>query len=1077
MFYIDENLLDDSRALITIQPTKRDINKYIKAGMINYTTADNKLWLTSSDIRENIDNPLVSDMFDRIITAVNGVQIEDSFQFMDDQTFMKNVTIKRDLLIEGNLSVLGKSTVIDTPHLSIEDNIIEINKNEKGNGVTLKKAGVAINRGSAGFARFIYDDVSNSFVLDKATTIDGDRTYTPIQIFLEDSGSYKAGDTKLTHKLYTPYADVDNTLNVKAIANIKTLNVSTTTNLNGTLVVGATALFNNTLNVKGISTLDGAVNINGVFTASNVATFNRTVAIKQTLKVTGITTLDNTLDISTGGINLLAGNAVFHDDLEVKDNARVLKNLNITGATSVGGTLTVNSRATIEDILSRSNVSMSSGNGHGLRFWDSNDYKIYMSETAEKVTGASTSDYNMYFKMTGGTNRGHVFLNGSTPLMQIEGNGTLRVKENIYSKESLVLTKAMEGSGNGIDADTVDGKHAIDLVLRDGTQSMLGNLKMDIHKIMWKDNDTLSFEDACTIDGVSKAGLFKFIADDNIANTVLETGMFKAGTTVIDGATNSISNLKLLKSATGKLIEVNNKTININGDNAYDTINFANALLRADGGINIGVGGNILKADSDSLEYKGEKVLTTAGTSVMNGDINMATQKLRFSANVLGLSNDSKFAEIYATHEDHTELNIVTGKSNADKIIFKNINTEGTEKDLITIEKDIVTFADVPYHGLERLLTSADIGSGNGLDADTVDGKHYLDLVEDFINTKGDTMTGDLLYEGNSKVKFSDESNIIYKDTNLNIKSDEDILLTAGSKTVSINKDGTLSIGENRVLTIADEGHENLLDSDTVDNIHANQFVRRDETSTMESDINMADNKVIFTDANIKGTEEELNIEKSIGQATTKLSLINKGFDLTVSEDGLNYDPLLKVIDTEVKYKEHGMWHEGNLTPALYEKIAPIILEDNTDMNTITNTGRYICNLLSGVHTLVNNKGGYIEVIQESEQNILQKISTLCSKFIIQRTLNDGEWTPWIIVAGKQNHTVEVSIEEWREELDMHYIDITHDLVYSGIASVMLVDAEGFSMFTGFKEVNSSTIKIYSANRIAGKVAINISLN
>lgn len=58
-------------------------------------------------------------------------------------------------------------------------------------------------------------------------------------------------------------------------------------------------------------------------------------------------------------------------------------------------------------------------NGRGVRFWNSDSYKIYMSQTADatwggQANGQDTSDYNMYFKMTGGTNRGFVFLNPTT---------------------------------------------------------------------------------------------------------------------------------------------------------------------------------------------------------------------------------------------------------------------------------------------------------------------------------------------------------------------------------------------------------------------------------------------------------------------------------------------------------------------------------------------------------------------------------------------------------------------------------------------------------------------------------------
>lgn len=71
---------------------------------------------------------------------------------------------------------------------------------------------------------------------------------------------------------------------------------------------------------------------------------------------------------------------------------------------------------------------ITAGNGNGLRFWDSDAYKIWMSATTDATWGGrldSTSDYNMYFRMTGGTNRGFVFKNDTTNIAQIDSTGTI----------------------------------------------------------------------------------------------------------------------------------------------------------------------------------------------------------------------------------------------------------------------------------------------------------------------------------------------------------------------------------------------------------------------------------------------------------------------------------------------------------------------------------------------------------------------------------------------------------------------------------------------------------------------------
>ena len=72
-------------------------------------------------------------------------------------------------------------------------------------------------------------------------------------------------------------------------------------------------------------------------------------------------------------------------------------------------------------------VRLTAADGRGLRFWDSDSYKIYMSNATNGTWGGRLdgSDYNMYFRMTGGTTRGFVFLNNRTVRCHINGNGDL----------------------------------------------------------------------------------------------------------------------------------------------------------------------------------------------------------------------------------------------------------------------------------------------------------------------------------------------------------------------------------------------------------------------------------------------------------------------------------------------------------------------------------------------------------------------------------------------------------------------------------------------------------------------------
>ena len=91
------------------------------------------------------------------------------------------------VVVTGNLQVEGTAVTVDVADLSIEDNIITLNKNEAGNGVTLIYSGIKVDRGP---------DTDNyppsAFVFNE--NIDA------WQIAFGDDGSYSFANSKLKLK-------------------------------------------------------------------------------------------------------------------------------------------------------------------------------------------------------------------------------------------------------------------------------------------------------------------------------------------------------------------------------------------------------------------------------------------------------------------------------------------------------------------------------------------------------------------------------------------------------------------------------------------------------------------------------------------------------------------------------------------------------------------------------------------------------------------------------------------------------------------------------------------------------------
>lgn len=75
--------------------------------------------------------------------------------------------------VTGNLEVQGTTTTIDTANLTIEDNIILLNKGETGAGVTEVTSGLEIDRGSLPNAQLLWDDSIDKFAmsLDDTTLV------------------------------------------------------------------------------------------------------------------------------------------------------------------------------------------------------------------------------------------------------------------------------------------------------------------------------------------------------------------------------------------------------------------------------------------------------------------------------------------------------------------------------------------------------------------------------------------------------------------------------------------------------------------------------------------------------------------------------------------------------------------------------------------------------------------------------------------------------------------------------------------------------------------------------------------
>lgn len=244
-------------------------------------------------------------------------------------------------------------------------------------------------------------------------------------------------------------------------------NAATATVLQTARTINGTS-FNGSANITITANTTNTLTRGGYLTGSN---FNGSAATTWAVDATSANTAskvvarDSSGNFSAGTISAaLSGNASTASTLQT---ARTISlGGDVTGSASFNGSANITITATVandshthdtryytesesngryfrRDTSNNVDVRLASANGRGLRFWDSDSYKIWMSSSGDATWGGrldSTSDYNMYFRMSGGTNRGFVFQNSTTEVFQIESTGQVRTaSNNIYANGNLVL--------------------------------------------------------------------------------------------------------------------------------------------------------------------------------------------------------------------------------------------------------------------------------------------------------------------------------------------------------------------------------------------------------------------------------------------------------------------------------------------------------------------------------------------------------------------------------------------------------------------------------------------------------------
>jgi hypothetical protein len=294
---------------------------------------------------------------------------------------------------------------------------------------------------------------------------------------------------------------------------------------------------------------------------------------------------------------------------------------------------------------------------------------------------------------------------------------------------------------------------------------------------------------------------------------------------------------------------------------AINISNFDNfRLISSLGSSTIGVNG------SNRATANGSPILTEAQEGSGNGldadtvDGVEASQFIRSdeSDNMTGVLTISTNVSSSLVIDRTTDNDATIHFSTTTKDAFLGVLADG--------QLAIHTASDVIDSG-SRILTTADEGSGNGLDADTVDGVHLAGLVQ-----TSRTITAGNGLSGGGDLTTNRTLALDYNELATAATTASDLISFADVTDTNIVKKRTVSdfISDHDILT-GTEGSGNSFDADTVDGLEAAQFLRSDAADT-------ASEKITFgSDAQVDG--ELLLANGSVGSPSlTFTSDTDSGF-------------------------------------------------------------------------------------------------------------------------------------------------------------------------------------------------------
>ena len=472
------------------------------------------------------------------------------------------------------------------------------------------------------------------------------------------------------------------------------------------------------ISVAGTVTYDDVTNIDSL----GIITARSDLFVSGNTDLNGILTVSG--DTSVGSALTVTGNTVLNGTLSVCGNTTLSSALSVSGNTAIKGTLNVSGNTTLSSALSVSGNTAIKG--------------------SLNVSGNTT----LSSKLT---------VSGSTCL-----RGNLSVSGIASVGGNRVLTIADEGSGNGLDADTLDGQEGSYYLnatnINAGTLSD-SRLPSTMSAKTFTGDLTIDNDANLVVgDGAANERILIKKADNNVSDHIIfYNGTTRVGEIGCEGTSwlrinqetnTNIYTPRYIRSDGGFFVDGTTKGINGDGNFIGGTIAGAsdyNTLLRS----------NADDTATGTLTLR--DVVIQAGYTLQRSDHH--TGHLEGSYNNVG-ANSQKSNPIYTIGSNYNpndaDLNNMYGigysHNNASFISLTGVSgwglyvaADGDARVYLDGSNGVISSTGNHYVNGSRVLTVADEGEGNGLDADTLDGLNSTSFLRSDTN---DNTTGRLLIGG-----------------------------------------------------------------------------------------------------------------------------------------------------------------------------------------------------------------------------------------------------------------------------------------------------------------------------------------